>query len=112
MIKCEGIKAFHGSATIRPKTDKVAPFEVEGDWVYKPETGCWYCGGRSFAEDIVTGIRERPEHEELINELQAKLVAIDTIAVTTENTSEIRELVWNALEKMYDIKKEMGCYDE
>ena len=52
MISVEGYKAFHGTMRVTPKTDAVEPFEITGDWLYKPEYGCWYGGGRSFGEDI------------------------------------------------------------
>lgn len=52
MIQVEGYKAFHGVMLIVPKSREVDPFTVEGDWLYKPETDCWYCGGRSYHSDI------------------------------------------------------------
>jgi hypothetical protein len=52
MIRVEGYLAFRGVMRIVPNTDKVAPFELEGDWLYKPETGCWYGCGRSFSASI------------------------------------------------------------
>jgi len=58
VIQCEGIKAFRGSATIKPRNDTIRPFTITGDWVFKPDTGCWYCNGRSFTENIVTDIHE------------------------------------------------------
>jgi len=39
---------------IRPKTAAVPAFELSDDWLYKPETGCWYGKGSSFPEDICT----------------------------------------------------------
>lgn len=52
MIKVEGYKAFRGTMVITPKKPEIKPFEIEGDWLYKPEENCWYGGGRSFAADI------------------------------------------------------------
>lgn len=54
VISVEGYKAFRGTMKIRPKTASVPSFELSGDWLYKPETGCWYGKGRSFPEDICT----------------------------------------------------------
>ena len=52
MIKVEGYKAFRGVMKITPKTETVKPFELEGDWLYKPDTDCWYGVGRSFCSSI------------------------------------------------------------
>lgn len=56
MLECEGYKMFRGAATIVPKCAAVEPFTLAGTWLYKPDTDCWYCGGRSFGADIVTNI--------------------------------------------------------
>lgn len=52
MIKVEGYKAFRGIMKISPKTSTIRPMNIEGDWLYKPEYDCWYCGGRSFPASI------------------------------------------------------------
>ena len=54
VISVEGYKAFRGTMKIRPKTASVPSFELSGDWLYKPETDCWYGKGSSFAADICT----------------------------------------------------------
>jgi hypothetical protein len=51
VIKCEGYRAFRGTMKITPKA-KVPSFELTGDWLYKPDTRCWYGKGSSFHEDI------------------------------------------------------------
>ena len=56
MICVEGYKAFRGSMLISPKALGVAPFTLTGDWLYKPDTGCWYCKGRSFMAEICTPV--------------------------------------------------------
>lgn len=61
MIKVEGFKAFRGIMKITPKTDKILPFEVEGDWLYKPDYGCWYCKGSSFMEGICEVVKDYTE---------------------------------------------------
>ncbi len=53
MICVEGYKAFHGVMIITPViTSHIPPFEIEDDWLYKPDTQCWYGGGRSFSKEI------------------------------------------------------------
>lgn len=52
MIKVEGYKAFKGVMKITPKNEKFSPFEKDGDWLYKPEYDCWYCGGSSYPASI------------------------------------------------------------
>jgi len=53
MLECEGYKMFEGCALIEPKSKCVTPFWLEGVWLYKPDTNCWYCKGRSFPANIV-----------------------------------------------------------
>ena len=50
MLKCEGYMMFRGTATIAPANG--APYDVTGDWLYKPEYDCWYGGGRSFCAAV------------------------------------------------------------
>ena len=52
MIKVEGYKAFKGVMRIIPKGGNFEPFELKGDWLYKPDTNCWYGKGTSFPEEI------------------------------------------------------------
>lgn len=54
VISVEGYKAFRGTMKIQPKTAAVSAFELSSDWLYKPDTGCWYGKGSSFAADICT----------------------------------------------------------
>ena len=58
MLKCEGYMMFRGSATIKPINTQFPPYTVKGDWLYKPEHDCWYCGGASYPDEIVTDIKE------------------------------------------------------
>lgn len=51
MICVEGYKAFRGTMRITP-INGAAPFELRGDWLYKPEHDCWYGCGRSFPAGI------------------------------------------------------------
>jgi hypothetical protein len=57
MIAVEGFKAFHGTMLISPRV-AIEPFEITGDWLYKPEYKCWYGGGRSFPEEICKIVKE------------------------------------------------------
>ena len=60
MIRVEGYKAFHGTMRITPVASSgVAPFELTGDWLYKPDMGCWYGCGRSFPEEICMATEEK-----------------------------------------------------
>lgn len=41
IISVQGYKAFTGVMRIRWR-DKPAE-EIYGDWLYRPDTNCWYC---------------------------------------------------------------------
>ena len=58
MIKVEGFMAFKGTMRITPKSDTIKPFEIEGDWLYKPDCECWYGNGRSFSKEICEVVKE------------------------------------------------------
>lgn len=93
MIKCEGYKAFHGSAVIKPTNPKFPPFEMRGDWLYKPEYDCWYCNGSSYPAEIVTEITEALNGADLVGELEARLDALKDLVVCGANEQEIRGIV-------------------
>lgn len=48
MISVEGYRAFTGTIRISPVGKQ--SYEITGDWLYKPDTHCWYGGGSSFHE--------------------------------------------------------------
>ena len=55
MIKVEGYKAFHGDMKIIPTEQAIFRepwFICDKDWLYKPETDCWYGDGRSISAKI------------------------------------------------------------
>ena len=54
IICVEGYKAFRGIMQITPKNPKIKPFELSGEWLYKPDTKCWYGNGSSYPEEICT----------------------------------------------------------
>lgn len=58
MIKVEGYKAFRGVMRITPKPKEFEPFDLVGDWLYKPELDCWYSNGHSFHADICTVVED------------------------------------------------------
>lgn len=59
MIKVEGYRAFHGSMKITPKSSDFDPFCIKDtDWLYKPDTDCWYGAGRSFVSEICEPLEE------------------------------------------------------
>ena len=50
MIKAEGYKAFNGILRVKPVNKE--SYRVMGEFIYKPETDCWYGKGRSFPAEI------------------------------------------------------------
>ena len=58
MIEVEGYKAFKGIMKITPTCEGVKSFELEGDWLYKPDTDCWYGKGSSFSTEICEIVKE------------------------------------------------------
>lgn len=57
MIKVEGYKAFHGNMLITPASGAPS-FVICGDWLYKPDTDCWYGAGQSFPADVCKIVAE------------------------------------------------------
>ena len=58
ILKSEGYKMFRGTATIVPTANNWPPFEVTGDWLYKPEWDCWYVNGHSYPAEVVHDIKD------------------------------------------------------
>ena len=59
MINVEGYKAFHGDMRITPKNALYPAFYIcDKDWLYRPDTGCWYGDGRSFMSEICEPVKE------------------------------------------------------
>lgn len=63
MINVEGYKMFRGAMRITPKCEGVEPFEIAGNWLYKPQYNCWYSGGRSFVADICEVVEDETERK-------------------------------------------------
>lgn len=58
MIECENYKMFRGTMLITPANPEFEPFALTGDWLYKPEYGCWYCKARSFPEAVCSVVED------------------------------------------------------
>ena len=57
MIRVEGFMAFHGDMKITPK--HYPPIRIYNkDWLYRPDTDCWYGDGRSFPAEICDPIEK------------------------------------------------------
>lgn len=61
MLTCENYRMFRGTMKITPKNPDFEPFTMTGDWLYKPDTQCWYCHCRSFPEAVCTVVEDMPE---------------------------------------------------
>lgn len=48
VISVEGYRAFRGTMLWTPGNPAYKPMAIQGDWLYKPDTDCWYCAGRSY----------------------------------------------------------------
>ena len=48
----EGYRFFTGTMLILHPDPDTPPEKISGHWLYKPETGCWYCGGISYPANI------------------------------------------------------------
>lgn len=48
----EGYRFFTGTMLIIHPDPDTPPEKISGHWLYKPETGCWYCGGMSYPAEI------------------------------------------------------------
>lgn len=51
MIEIEGYKAFYGSMGITPANNR-SPFVLVGEFLYKPDTQCWYHEGKSYSNEV------------------------------------------------------------
>ncbi len=52
IVEVQGFKAFHG--TMRIHWRNIEPEEIFGDWLYRPDTNCWYTGAREYPAEICT----------------------------------------------------------
>ena len=59
VITVEGYKMFTGTMRICWQHPECPPQEIYGDWLYRPDTGYWYCNGKSYLADNCT-IVEKP----------------------------------------------------
>lgn len=61
MIRVEGYKAFHGDMKITPAEGaffKEPWFICDKDWLYRPDTDCWYGNGQSLPAEICEPIEK------------------------------------------------------
>lgn len=58
MLQCEGYKMFKGIIRVVPKNPVFPIRDIEGTWLYKPDTKCWYCKGSSYPEEICVILKE------------------------------------------------------
>ena len=69
MLTCDGYKMFHGTVRIAPVlradgTRWKEPFDLTGTWLFKPNTGYWYCKPDdvgftgSWSSDILSDFRD------------------------------------------------------
>lgn len=59
LIKVDGYKAFRG--TMRINTVSQQSFDIYGDWLYKPEAGCWYNKMSSYPERICEIVKDETD---------------------------------------------------
>lgn len=53
IIKVDGYRMFIGTMRILNPEDG-SKEEVTGEWLYRPDTGCWYCDGRTYTWSMCT----------------------------------------------------------
>ena len=51
-LECDGYKMFKGSMSIKASGKRFSKYTVEGVWLYKPDTDCWYCKGHSYPAEV------------------------------------------------------------
>lgn len=61
MIEVEGYRAFRGTLRITPINPRFPKQVLYGDWLYKPEFGCWYGRGSSYDADICEIVSDETE---------------------------------------------------
>ena len=49
MLNPKETKVFNGVMRITPGDKRCMPYELEGTFVYQPESDCWIHDGRSFS---------------------------------------------------------------
>lgn len=61
MLESEGYKMFRGVGEIRHAVTGAKIKEVSGDWLYKPDWGCWYVNGHSYPAECVVVVEDETE---------------------------------------------------
>lgn len=52
VITVNGYRAFIGTMKIR--LEGFPEEEIYGQWLYRPDTGCWYCAGHTYTWSMCT----------------------------------------------------------
>jgi len=47
----EGYSMFHGTMQVSDYSGQRTT-EITGDWLFKPDTKCWYCRGESYPHEM------------------------------------------------------------
>lgn len=68
MVEVEGYKMFRGVMRINSKSKDVNAFELVGDFLYKPEYGCWYHNGHSYCDGICEVVNDFYKLTEIADE--------------------------------------------
>lgn len=63
MTKVKEYKAFHGVMRITPKTKIIPVAHIEADWIYDPNTACWYGNKAEYPAEICTVVRDDSEND-------------------------------------------------
>lgn len=61
MICVDNCKAFRGTMRIVPTPSTSDPFEVRGNWIYRPKYNRWYGCGLSVGADICETVEDETE---------------------------------------------------
>jgi hypothetical protein len=56
MIEVEGFKAFHGVMRVHARIGEKY-IDGYGDWLYNPDTDCWYGLGSSYPAELCEVLR-------------------------------------------------------
>ena len=97
LIRVEGYSAFAGWMLIRWVGR--SPERIYGDWLYKPETGCWYCRGHSYPAEICQILEEedvpmnKVGYEERCKVYMNALIANGDMVQMTKAVEELGECI-------------------
>lgn len=61
MISIEGYKAFRGTLQVTPRGGNFNPVILNGEFLYRPDTECWYHKGSSYPADICEVVNDEDD---------------------------------------------------